>query len=464
MAFALKTNNSLGTNSLISPSGQLATAATFIDPYTYAIQYAPELVPELHLQKGKGLITKFCALTGSEKPYAADQVIHTELGDLHEALTSVAVSGDDIFTTNGGANHNLRVNDKIIISDGVIEKQAVVSSITSSSVFVAENVDTGAFGFTNTNAGPVTITLFSNTWNKGEENFTEGREDTPDYIQNYTHIIKDFYTINESDMAHNVWVKAPQFPGGEGWYNVELGRTMDKYDNLIELTHLLNRRATAASAATTAGFGSGMKGVVQQTEERGNISNEYITTLDHLSAIAFRIKQQGAARAYTVWCDHAQLAYFRVMMAGANAHFVSGANYGVFNNSKNMALQLDFNSVLIDGITFHFTPWTVLDDPQLLGSAFFVDTAPAFIMVPAGEKSVLDENGDTYNSPYLSIRYRKKNGLNRYKKTEFFGGEMGTPHKKDTMEMHIKTEQTNQVVGANQWFIGRRGTGIYTGS
>jgi len=456
MAFALKTNNTLGANSLVSPSGQLATAATFIDPYTYALQYAPDLVPEIHLQKGKGLITKFCALTGSEKPYAADQVIHTELGDLHEVSLNVAVAGD-VFTSP--TVHNLREQDVIMLSDGTIEKQAVVSSITSNLIFVAENVDSGAFGF----GGNVTVSLFSNTWNKGEGNFTQGREDVAQYITNYTHIIKDFYKINESDMVHNTWVKAPMYPGGEGWYNLELGRSLDKYDNLIELTHCFNRRAATGSAAQVAGYNQGMKGVIQQTEERGNIANEYITDIEELSTIAFRIKQQGGARAYTVWCDHQQMAYFRIMMANVNAHYSGGGNYGIFNNSKDMALALNFSSVDIDGVSFHFTEWTLLDDPQLLGSANFAATAPAALFVPAGEMSVM-EAGNSYSSPYLCIRYRSRTGLNRYKHTEFFGGQMGTPHKNDNMEMHCKTEQTNQVVGANQWFIVRRGTGIYTGS
>jgi hypothetical protein len=420
------------------------------------MQWAPELLPEIHLQKGKGLITKFCALTGSEKDYAADQVIHTELGDLHEVSTNVAVAGD-VFTSP--TVHNLREQDVIMISDGTIEKQAVVSSITSTTIFVAENTDSGAFGF----GGNVTVSLFSNTWNKGEGNFTQGREDNAQYIQNYTHIIKDFYEVNESDMAHNVWVKAPQFPGGEGWYNLELGRSMDKYSNLIELTHCFNRRAVTGSAAQVAGYNQGMKGMIQQIEERGNIANEYITDIEELSTIAFRIKQQGGARAYTVWCDHAQMAYFRQAMAATNGFYSGGTNYGVFNNSKDMALNLDFMSVTIDGVTFHFTEWTLLDDPQLLGSANFAATAPAAIFVPAGSKSVM-EDGNTYNSPYFCIRYRRKNGLNRYMDTDFFGGQIGTPHKKDTMEMHCKTEQTNQVVGGNQYFIVRRGTGIYTGS
>jgi hypothetical protein len=42
-----------------------------------------------------------------------------------------------------------------------------------------------------------------------------------------------------------------------------------------------------------------MKGVVQQIEERGNISNDYITTVQDLSDMVLRIKQQGSCRELT---------------------------------------------------------------------------------------------------------------------------------------------------------------------
>jgi hypothetical protein len=78
-----------------------------------------------------------------------------------------------------------------------------------------------------------------------------------------------------------------------------------------------------------------MKGVVQQMK-RGNISNDYITTVQDLSDMALRIKQQGSCRELTLWCDHTQMAKFRVLCASVNASFINGANYGMFNNSMDM--------------------------------------------------------------------------------------------------------------------------------
>lgn len=457
MAFTLKVENVLGTGSLVSPSGQLATAANYIDPYTYAMQYRPDLLGKLHLQKGKGKLLPFCSITGSLVPFASDEVRWAELGELHEAHEA-ATRSTDAFTT--ATNHNLRVGDIVLLSDGTIENQAVVSSITSATIFVAKNKKNSAWAIGTT---AITVSKISNIWGKGEGNFTQGREDNPIFKTNYPHILKDIYIENESDMAHHVWVEAPQYPGGEGWYNLELARTEDAYDNYIELTHLLNERAETGSDAVGAGFQKGMKGMVQQIEEGGNIGTETITDIEELSDIAFRIKQQGGAMSYTWWHDHTQLAAFRNMLAGVNAHYATGSNYGVFNHSADMALTLGFKSVYIDGVTFHSSPLMTLDEPELLGAAQLRNTSIQSLMIPAGEMSVL-EDGNTYSRPYLTIRYRQMGGINRYKKTKFFGGVYGTDHKSDTFEMHIKTEMTNEVIGANQFFVFRRGTGIYTGS
>ncbi|CAL2094785.1 hypothetical protein [Tenacibaculum sp. 190524A02b] len=458
MAFDLKQNNILGTGSLTSPSGQLATQANFIDPYHYGMVYRPDQRKQIHLQRGKGKLLPFCMITGSVESFASDQVQHAELGDLHQSNRGVTFSeATSTFTTP--TPHNLREGEIVIVSDSLIEKQAIVDKITSPTTFIGKNKSSGSWGIT----GNLTLSRFSNIFSKGEGNFNKGRRDKPDYKYNYPHIIKDFYDTPESDMAHHVWVETPGYSGGEGWFNTELQRTIDSYDNLIELTHLLHRRSDPDSEAALAGYELGMKGVVQQIEEGGNIGNEVISNIEELSDIAFRIKQQGGTNNYSWWKDHKQCAAFRQMLSGVNAHYTNGADYGMFKNSKDTALELGFKSVHIDGITFHSSELKTLDEPQLLGSENFKNTSIQSLMIPMGETNVLEE-GNKFTRPFLTIRYRQKNGINRYRKTKFFGGDYGTPHKKDTMEMHIETEMTNQVIGANKYFVFRRGKGIYTGN
>lgn len=444
MTFELTDNNLLGTAVIDRPANAIKSAATFIDPYDYAMIYQPELVSKFHMRFGKGSILGFTRMTGSEGTYASDEIQHGEQNRLHTISKNVAVVGN-VFTSP--TDHQLRPDDVIRISDGVNEDQAIVTAVSTSKVFTALSDTVAAFAF----AGNVTLFSSSNRFAKGTENFTQGFHWDPTIYKNHTHILKGFYDINDSDRAHDTWL---QTPDGPMWFNYELSNNSRYFDNLAELTHIFHNRSTDGAASTLAGKARGMKGIIQQIEERGNVANEYIETIDDLADIAYRIKQQGGCTSYTVYADHMQMYKFNTMLAGVNAGFVNGANYGVFNNNKDMALALDFQTVSILGITFFITALRVLDDPQFMGAEHFKATAPAFIMVPAGNKSIL-EAGEKKDSPYLSIRYRKSQFTDRKKQVKLFGPGF-TEHKKDTMEAHFTQEQLNQLVGANEYLVSRR--------
>lgn len=431
-----------------SPSGQLQTSYNYISEYDYAMVYKPDLVMKLHPRYGNGLITGFCKITGSEKNYESDVVKHTEQGRLHQIVEDVTVT-DDVFVSTGP--HNLRVGDSIMISDGTVEAQADVIEITSTTEFVAANRASGAFPFANIATGAsVSLFAFSSDWAKGSEGFNTGRTWKPDHYENFTHTMKEYFDVAESDVAHVSWVQTPQ---GDRWYSYDMERTRVLMQNKIELTHIFNERAEAGSAAANAGKG-GMKGIIPQIKADGNVGNGYIETLEQLDEITFRLKQQGAGNVYTVWCDQIQLNKFSTMLGGVNRAFDAGANYGVFQNSSKMALHLDFHSFVRNGVTFHLTPWKLLDDPTLLGGTNFIGTSIACLFVPAGEKMVT-ENGGTEAKPYISIRSRVGGGADRKLKTKIFGL-FGTETRADKVQVEYIAEQTNQVVGANEWLVVNR--------
>lgn len=441
MAFDLQSDNLSGVAVMDQPAGTIATSDNFIDLYSYAEKYQPELIPQLHMRNGKGKITGLLRLIGAESSYASDQIQHAEEGRLHNVIKNVSFTAG---TFTSPTAHNLRVGDTIKISDGVsTEAQGTVTVVSSTTVFDATNDAGGAFTF----AGNVDILVdFSNSFEKGTEGFKETRRWSPDVVVNHTHILKETYETNASDMIHKSWIDTPD---GPRWFNHEMQRTSDLFDNKVELTQLLHERKAAGNA-------KGVNGVVPQIESRGNLGNEYIQTIGDLSDIARRAKQQGGCREFTVWADHTQMRYFREMMAGVNAHYANGGNYGLFNNSADMALMLDFKSVYVDGVTFHFTPWALLEDPTLLGNAKFLATSIACLIVPSGNKYV-KENGNTVTKPYLSIRYRQDGNYSRKREVKIFGPN-GTQQSKDAQTTEFLSEFTNQVIGANEYFVVRRGT------
>jgi hypothetical protein len=444
MAFDLLDNNLSGGPAVISaPAGVNATAENFIDDYTYAQKFAPELIPQLHSAYGKGKILKLTELIGNEDTYASDKIQHSEEGRLHNFVKDVSVAGN-VFTSS--VPHNARVKDTIMISDGTSNWQAEVQSITSPTVFTA-TTNGAAFNF----AGNVDILIdFTNSWPKGDVNFTTARRWDPAIYENFTHIVKEYYEVNGSDMAHKTWIETPE---GPMWHNHEMMRTANLFDNKVEFTHFFHERKAS-------GNDRGMNGVIPQIEQRGNIANEYITTIEQLSDIVRRLKQQGGGcNSYNIWHDHTQGAHFRRMFAGVNAHYAGGGNYGAFDNSRDMSLALGFNDVYIDGITFFFQPWEILDNPSLMGSTKFRQTGIAYLMVPNGNTSVY-ENGESISRPYLSVRYRGNSATNRKRQVKLFGPD-GTPQVKDAQSAHWLSECTNQVAGANNYLVGR-GTAVYS--
>lgn len=447
MAFDLRTNNTAGVAVIDAPGGVVATNANFITLYDYAMQYMPELVKELHYANGKGSITGVLAIIAGEKTYASDIVQHMEMNRLHNKLKNVAVVGN-AFTSPTA--HNLRPNMVVKISDGVKEVQAYVQSITSPTVFVALNDKVGAYNF----IGTVDIVAdFSNRWDKGSKSFIKGRTWNPKKFQNYTQIIKERYDVNESDMAHTIWIDTPD---GPRWCNTELERTNTLFDNIVELTQFFNERAADGADSTLAGVTQGMNGIIPTVEKFGNISNSYIQTIGDLQNVAKRIKLQTDCREYTFWCNHEQMNFFNDICSGVNASFLNGAYYGAFNNDKEMAISLDFVSIFVSGVTFHFTSWKVLDDPTLMSGGKFDTTGIAFLGIPMGKQSTMNpETEETENKPYLTIYNRVKANVNRKRKVTIFGLG-GTPQEDDKMTMLLLNESTNQVVGANAYFVGRR--------
>lgn len=449
MAFDLKQNNLTGLAIITDTGSELRQLPeNFTTLYDYAQQFQPELIPDLMYANGKGSILGFIRATtnGADGTFESDTIQHAEMKRLHTLLGEVSATGNNFTCTQA---HGLRVKDVVLISDGTEEYQGIVSAITSPTVFVALS-DRAAFTF---NGDEVTVIAdFSSRFLKGDNSFDKGKKWSPDIYVNHGQIVKEYYDVSDSDLAHRTWIQTPQ---GPRWYALEMERNSTLFDNKCELTAIFHNRALDNAPSTAAGFAQGMKGVVQQIEERGNISNDYIATTGDLSDLALQAKQQGTCREFTVYCDHTQMRRFRELAAGVNAAFLNGSHYGAFQNNKDMALNLDFVSIFIDGVQFHFCSWSLLDDPTLLGAINFDTTSLAFLMVPCGMMTVM-ENGNAVSRAYLTMRFRSNNVTNRRRQAKFWGV-LGQQVREDASGVDLLSEMTNQVVGANNYFVGRKG-------
>lgn len=427
----------------LASNSELATSANYQSVFDYSNQNDPEVFMDLFPQYGSGLITGFCKLFGSEIPFMSDKVIHAEEGRLHQILKGVTFAVDT-FTTAGGEKHNLRVGDTVVCSDGLVERQADVTEIVDDTNFKAVNRETGAFGFTQ----PIDIFAFSSDFEKKTTGFTQGRNWKPEIFENTPQIVKEFYDVAESDLAQKTWLKTKE--GKNVWFSYELERTRKLMLNKMEMTHLFGIKAQAGSDAAAIGK-AGMNGIVPTVKTRGNVKNGYIQTLADLNDLTKRLRRQGDCTVFTLWNDQDQQIHFNSLLAGLNAHYTTGTNFGMFNNKKDMALYLDFKDVYVNGMSFFLTNSRVLNDPTLFGADNFLATSVGAIVVPAGEKQVT-ENGEKVARPYIAIRYRKSPSVDRYMRTKIWGIN-GTETRKDSMEVEYITEQTNQIVGSNEFAV-----------
>lgn len=444
-------DNNLTGIALITDPNQIPaqTPENFIDLYDYATQFQPELIPDLVYEFGKGSILGFmrATQTGLKKTYESDYIQHTEAGRLMKTFAGVTISANN-FTFPSA--HGLEVDKVVRFFTGNIEYQGIVSAVVSDTVVTLLSDTDDAWP-----VGPVDISVdFSSRLEKGSEGFSKSSRHNVAIRKNYTHIFGHHYDTTDSDLGRSSWVKTD---AGAQWWNYELARESAKCDNKSELTAVFHKRATDTSDSAVAGKTQGMYGVKQIVEERGNVFADLITTQQHLSDMAFRLKQNGTCRELNVWCNHQQMAAFRVLCAGLNAGFLNGFNYGSFKNSSDMHLKLDFTSVKIDGVQFNFVPWTALDDPTINAVTGSNNGGISFLGVPCGNTKVT-RGGKSQSVSYMEMLFRKNSFGVREKQTKMFG-QFGTQIKADKSYVDWLSEGTVLLAAANNFFVG--GTDIY---
>jgi hypothetical protein len=440
---ALAQNNLTGLAVITNTNGLVANPQNFIDNYDYASLYQPELVKDMVYKHGTGSLLGFIRATrGKVGSYEGDEVKHKEMGRLHNFYDGVTRSSNNFTFPTA---HYLRVGEVVRMSDGAGIWQGKVTVVVSATVATILNDSTTAYP-----TGPFSVeTDFSSRFKKGADGFTSGKIWTPDTITSYSHIIDNYAEVADSDLAHQFWVNTDK---GPAWFNTQTMLLSKAHDNIIEKTMINHERVETGSASQSAGDALGMDGLISQVSKKGNIFDGLLTTFDDLVDFTRRVKQQGECREYVLGCSHDQLAAINTILAGVNAGYVSGSYYGAFNNSKDMAINLNFVSANLLGVQFHFMPMHILDDVTGSGGTNFIDSGVGFVGVPCGTTAVT-ENGEKAKVPYFEPMFRKSSLVNRAKQYKWFGV-LGTPIPADKSYVKITTEATLRVAGANNFFVG----------
>jgi len=495
--------NGLLLNSV--PASQKQTLATNYLDFTsgnndWAQQYLPDLMEKEAEVFGPRTISGFLSQVGAEESMTSDQVVWSEQSRLHLSYTGNVSSAAGGANAGGGAtsqitiendidgtsvftaaNHGIRVNDTIIVSnsDGVFK--CLVTLVAD------EVIDVAPYGQANLSANTTTdgttILVYGSEFGKGM-NYTlpAGTTNTSDQrganeptfksFSNKPIIMKDYYEISGSDTSRVGWVEISAENGQSGylWYLKAEADTRSRFTDYIEMAMLeseLNVVGSVADGTTITGSAAGAgnvgtEGLFAAVESRGNVATgingvNAATDLAEFDAILAEFDKQGAIEEYMMFVNRSTSLAIDDMLASMNSYGAGGTSYGVFNNSEDMALNLGFSGFRRGSYDFYKSDFRYLNDKATRGGindAAAAGSAIRGVLIPAGTSSVYDQTvGQSMKRPFLHVRYRASQTDDRRMKTWVTGSVGAATSALDAMQLHFLTERCLITQGANNFML-----------
>ena len=389
-------------------------------------------------------ITGFLKLTGAVKANGvADEVQYWEETRLHPAqnasMAASAAAGATTLTLALPANKQkvVRVNDVILVGGQdrfIVTAVAGGAETTTAASAAATVVSLSSAGLSADLAStaadyPVVGNLFA----QGSDQNTGYLESNVVKRTNPYMIVKETYKVTGSQATNIGWIN---LGGGDyRWYIKSEGDTRQRFMDKREMMMLLGVQNT--NGVSISGTIEGSEGYFDAIENRGIVQDGYINTLTELDALIVELDKQGAASEYALYVNRSQALAIDDMIAQgyAGTGITSGVTtqFGAFNNSKDMAVELGFQSFGRGGYTFHKHDWKLLNEPTLLAGSKFGGVA-----IPMS--TVVDpKTGD--RSPALEMNYKATNGYSREMEHWMKGSILGvTNDNADVLQFNYRSE------------------------
>jgi|TARA_R100001369_G_scaffold19412_1_gene35394 hypothetical protein len=463
----------------LQPSAQrVPVRSNYITNFDFLNQYLPDTYEKEFERYGNRTISSFLRMVGAEMPSNSDLIKWAEQGRLHTKYTNcttAVAAGVDVadfaiadvlnpaFVNEASGSIAIRVGQTIMITknNGGGSVKAIVTSVD-----YATRVVSVAFynaGGLTTVAGDVySMFIYGSEFRKGTDGMAGSLEADDFIFENSPIIIKDKYAVSGSDMAQIGWVEVTTENGANGylWYLKSEHETRLRFDDYLETAMIEAVPAAVGSGAiaTTGDVGNkGSEGIFYVVENRGNVWGAgNPTTLAEWDSIISRLDKQGAIEENVVFVDRDFSFDIDDMLSQQSSNAAGGVSYGLFDNEKDMALNLGFTGFR-RGYDFYKSDWKYLNDPTMRGG---LPTAAGSgrvngLLVPAGSTSVYDQIlGKNAKRPFLHVRYRASETEDRRYKTWITGSAGGAETSSlDAMEVHFLSERAVCTLGANNFFL-----------
>jgi len=257
----------------------------------------------------------------------------------------------------------------------------------------------------------------------------EGLSPRVHHYSNHTQIIKETFEVTGSEATNITYLKvnSPEFGSGYLWYLKGESDTYKRFQDYCELACVLGQTSAASTVdqtvSGTPNDGNRVfttEGLLPFIENKGqsmNLGSSAITMADFDAAVKSLDKFRGA-KEMALYAGINLSLDIDDLLAAQGAYAAGGANYGTFANSKDMALNLGFNSFSRGGYTFHKKTYDLFNRPDLLGGTGFNYNGYGMCIPMDSQKDA--KSGAKI--PSLRMRYKAANGYSREMEHWLTGG------------------------------------------
>ena len=459
----------------LQPSAeQVPLSTNYITNFDFLNQYLPDTYEKEFERYGNRTVASFLRLVGAEMPSNSDLIKWAEQGRLHTKYvdcTTPAAGPVTVaqFTVNdalvpGTGSIAIRVGQTVMITENAAgsNNKAIVTAVsTANGTFDVAFYE--AAGFTNAaGANKFTVFIYGSEFKKGTNGMVGSLEADDVIFSNSPIIIKDKYAVSGSDMAQIGWIEITTENGASGylWYLKSEHETRLRFDDYLEtaMIEAVPAEAGSGAIAATGDVGNkGSEGIFYVVNNRGNVwGGGNPAALADFDAIISRLDKQGSIEENVIFVDRDFGFDIDDMLAAQNSYGAGGTSYGLFDNDKDMALNLGFTGFR-RGYDFYKSDWKYLNDPTMRGGLPTGANSGRVngLLVPAGSTTVYDQIlGKNAKRPFLHVRYRASETEDRRYKTWITGSAGGAATSSlDAMEVHFLSERAVCTLGANNFFL-----------
>ena len=484
--------------SLIPSQAQQITSDNYLSFTDGANDFAQQYLPEIYEAEveryGNRTLSGFLRMVGAELPMTSDQVVWSEQNRLHVAYddcTAAAAVGNantvtlastatptgplgpvaNVVTPNmtvvllprtaGAAAIKCFVGDSGVVNPVLAAMEIVVYPYSQAAIAVPD-------------VNGYKVFVYGSEFPKGSQGVQENIEPNFTQFNNKPVIIRDRYVVSGSDTAQIGWVEISTEDGASGylWYLKAEGETRLRFEDYLEMALVEGERVdvnTPASAFWTeaqlglSDFSAanaailGTQGLFDAIENRGNVFAGFTGALVDFNEILENLDSQGAIEENMLFMNRANEIAVDTMLASQNSYGMGGTSYGVFENSEEMALNLQFTGFRRGSYDFYKTSWKYLNDASTRGGStgFTTGSDVGGVLVPAGTSTVYDQIlGTNVRRPFLHVRYRASQTDDRRMKS-WITGSVGGAYTSDldAMEVHFLSERCLCVQAANNFVL-----------